>query len=29
MKVLFDVNIPRPLRKELGGHEVITPSVPM
>jgi hypothetical protein len=24
MKVLFDVNMPRPLRKELGGHEVIT-----
>jgi hypothetical protein len=24
MKVLFDVNIPRPLRKELGGCEVVT-----
>jgi hypothetical protein len=24
MKVLFDVNMPRPLRKELRGHEVTT-----
>ena len=24
MKVLFDVNLPRPLRKELLDHEVIT-----
>jgi hypothetical protein len=24
MKVLFDVNTPRPLRQELPGHEVIT-----
>ena len=24
MKVLFDVNMPRPLRRELPGHEVIT-----
>jgi hypothetical protein len=24
MKVLFDVNMPRPLRKDLSGHEVIT-----
>jgi len=24
MKVLFDVNMPRPLRKELHGHEVNT-----
>ena len=24
MKVLFDVNIPRPLRLELPGHEIIT-----
>ena len=24
MKVLFDVNMPRPLRHELPGHEVIT-----
>ena len=24
MKVLFDVNIPRPLRQKLPGHEVIT-----
>ena len=23
MKVLFDVNVPRPLRHELVGHEVI------
>ena len=24
MKVLFDVNMPRPLRLELPGHEIIT-----
>ena len=24
MKVLFDVNMPRPLRQELPGHEVVT-----
>lgn len=24
MKVLFDVNMPRPLRLELPGHEVVT-----
>jgi len=24
MKVLFDVNMPRPLRKELPGHDVVT-----
>ena len=24
MKVLFDVNMPRPLRRELLGHEVVT-----
>ncbi len=24
MKVLFDVNMPRPLRRELPGHEVVT-----
>jgi len=24
MKVLFDVNMPRPLRNELPGHEVVT-----
>jgi predicted nuclease of predicted toxin-antitoxin system len=24
MKVLFDVNMPRPLRRELGGSEVVT-----
>ena len=24
MKVLFDVNMPRPLRRELPSHEVIT-----
>ena len=24
MKILFDVNMPRPLRKELPGHKVIT-----
>ena len=24
MKVLFDVNMPRPLRRELSGHEIIT-----
>ena len=24
MKVLFDVNMPRPLRHELPGHEIIT-----
>ena len=24
MKVLFDANMPRPLRRELPGHEVVT-----
>jgi predicted nuclease of predicted toxin-antitoxin system len=24
MKVLFDVNMPRPLRRELPGHEIFT-----
>ena len=24
MKVLFDVNMPRPLRREFPGHEVVT-----
>lgn len=27
MKVLFDVNMPRPLRRELPGHEVVTAQV--
>ena len=27
MKVLFDVNMPRPLRLELPGHEIITAQV--
>jgi hypothetical protein len=24
MKILFDVNMPHPLRRELPGHEVVT-----